>query len=75
MEPAKSKEEKDNDLSAISFFMELGKYLNSKESLDELLKIVKNKINKDISKIEKILLNLIIILNPKTQNYSSDINK
>ena len=53
MEPAKGKEEKDNDLSAISFFMELGKYLNSKESLDELLKIVKNKINKDISKIEK----------------------
>ena len=75
MEPAKGKEEKDNDLSNISFCMELGKYLNSKESLDELLKIVKNKINKDISKIEKILLNLIIILNPKTQNYSSDINK
>ena len=75
MEPAKGKEEKDNDLSTISFCMELGKYLNSKESLDELLKIVKNKINKDISKIEKILLNLIMILNPKTQNYSSDINK
>ena len=75
MEPAKGKEEKDNDLSNISFCMELGKYLNSKESLDELLKIVKNKINKDISKIEKILLNLIMILNPKTQNYSSDINK
>jgi len=75
MEPVKGKEEKDNDLSDISFCVELGKYLNSKESLDELLKIVKNKINKDISKIEKILLNLIIILNPKTQNYSSDINK
>lgn len=75
MEPAKDKEEKHNDLSTVSFCMELGKYLNSNESLDDLLKIVKNKINTDISKMEKILLNLIIILNPKTQNYSSDINK
>ena len=75
MEPAKGKEEKHNDLSTVSFCMELGKYLNSNESLDDLLKIVKNKINTDISKMEKILLNLIIILNPKTQNYSSDINK
>jgi len=53
MEPAKGKEEKDNNLPTISFYMELGKYLNSKESLDELFKIVKNKINKNISKIEK----------------------
>ena len=51
MEPTKGKEEKDNDLPTISFYMELGKYLNSKESLNEFLKIVKNKINKDISKI------------------------
>ncbi len=41
MEPAKGKKEKDNDLSTISFGMELGKYLNSKELFDELLKIVK----------------------------------
>jgi len=53
MEPAKGKEEKDNDLSTISFYMELGKYLNSKESLDELFKIVKKKSIKIFQKLKK----------------------
>ena len=68
------------DKFVITFKMKLCGYLNldiEKESLDIIMKTLDKKINsnKNITKMEKLLLQLIKVINPSSQTSKQDINQ
>ena len=67
----------DDTLPYVSFNIILGTYLNSEGSLDEMLLEVKNKLKSlgENSKLEQIVMKLILLLNPSNSNFNSWVNK